>query len=144
ERESGAAEPLDVAAEQHGLPAAHANGLEGGRTAEKRLVVWVEHRGRGVDEADARDRRGEEGRHAGTRLPTAARSGLAFTQDSSTPPPGSESKTIPPPTERWTRPAATASVLIVRARSKSPSGCTTPSAPIEAPRPTGSSEAIRS
>ena len=51
---------------------------------------------------------------------------------------------MPPPTQRCTRPSATASVLIVSASSKSPSGRRTPSAPIEAPRPTGSSEAIRS
>ena len=42
------------------------------------------------------------------------------------------------------RPSAIANVRIVSARSKSPSGRSTPSAPIDAPRPTGSSAAIRS
>ena len=51
---------------------------------------------------------------------------------------------MPPPTHRCARPSASAKVRIVSARSKSPSGRTTPSAPIDAPRPTGSSAAIRS
>ena len=75
---------------------------------------------------------------------SAARSGRAFTHDSSISASGSESQTIPPPTQRWTRPAATANVRIVSASSKSPFGRSTPSAPIDAPRPTGSSAAIRS
>ena len=78
------------------------------------------------------------------RLPTAASSGRALTQDSSISSSGSESQTIPPPTHRWMRPAASAKVRIVSARSKSPFGWIVPSAPIEAPRPTGSSAAIRS
>ena len=51
---------------------------------------------------------------------------------------------MPPPTQRWMRPAATANVRIVSASSRSPLPRTVPRAPIEAPRPTGSSSAIRS
>ena len=51
---------------------------------------------------------------------------------------------MPPPTQRWMRPSATAKVRIVSARSRSPFGQIVPYAPIEAPRPTGSSAAIRS
>ena len=49
---------------------------------------------------------------------------------------------MPPPTHRWIRPSATAKVRIVRASSRSPFGHTLPRAPIEAPRPTGSSAAM--
>ena len=49
---------------------------------------------------------------------------------------------MPPPTQRWIRPSTTANVRIVSASSRSPFGQTVPSAPIEAPRPTGSSAAI--
>ena len=45
-----------------------------------------------------------------------------MTHDSSISASGSESQTIPPPTQRWTRPSATASVRIVSASSKSPFG----------------------
>ena len=51
---------------------------------------------------------------------------------------------MPPPTQRWMRPSAIANVLIVSARSKSPLPWIRPIAPIEAPRPTGSSSAMRS
>ena len=51
---------------------------------------------------------------------------------------------MPPPTQRWICPAATANVRMVSASSRSPFGWIRPSAPIEAPRPTGSSAAIRS
>ena len=49
---------------------------------------------------------------------------------------------MPPPTQRWMRPSATANVRIVSARSRSPFGRIVPSAPIDAPRPTGSSAAM--
>ena len=81
-------------------------------------------------------------RAAAPRSPRRCRSGLAFTHDSSISAAGSESHTIPPPTQRWIRPSATAKVRIVSASSKSPFGQMRPSAPIEAPRPTGSSAAI--
>ena len=51
---------------------------------------------------------------------------------------------MPPPTQRWMRPSATANVRIVSASSRSPLPRTVPSAPIDAPRPTGSSRAISS
>ena len=81
---------------------------------------------------------------AAPRSRRPARSGRAFTHDSSISASGSESQTMPPPTQRWIRPSATANVRIVSARSRSPFGQIRPSAPIEAPRPTGSSAAIRS
>ena len=43
-----------------------------------------------------------------------------MTHDSSISASGSESQTIPPPTQRWIRPSATANVRIVSASSKSP------------------------
>ena len=49
---------------------------------------------------------------------------------------------MPPPTQRWMRPSAMAKVRIVSARSRSPFGQTVPSAPIDAPRPTGSRAAM--
>src|SRR5262249_1602758 len=135
---------LDVATEQYGPSAPHAHGLECGGATQQGLVVGKEDRRRGIDQADAGDSGGEQRRHAATRLPSALRSGRAVVHDSSISAAGSESQTIPPPTQRWTRASATASVLIVSASSKSPSGRSTPSAPMEAPRPTGSSEPIRS
>ena len=78
----------------------------------------------------------------GGRAPIAASSGRAFTQDSSISSAGSESHTMPPPTQRWIRPSATAKVRMVSARSKSPFGQIVPRAPIDAPRPTGSSSAM--
>ena len=79
-----------------------------------------------------------------TRDPIASSSGRAFVQDSSTSLAGSESQTTPPPTQRWSTPPATANVRMVRVRSKSPLPYTFPIAPIDAPRPTGSSSAMRS
>ena len=49
---------------------------------------------------------------------------------------------MPPPTQRWISPPAIANVRIVRPRSRSPFGWTRPIAPIDAPRPTGSSRAM--
>ena len=73
----------------------------------------------------AADREREE-RHRATAsrsgAPIAARSGRAFTHDSSISAAGSESHTMPPPTQRWIWPSATANVRIVRARSRSPLG----------------------
>ena len=76
--------------------------------------------------------------------PMASRSGAAFVSDSCTSPRGSESHTMPPPTQRCTHPPATANVRIVSASSRSPFPYTRPSAPIDAPRPTGSRPAMRS
>ena len=44
EREARAAQPLDVAAQEHGPAAADPHGLERGGAAEERLVVGVEDR----------------------------------------------------------------------------------------------------
>ena len=49
---------------------------------------------------------------------------------------------MPPPTQRWIVSSAIANVRIVSASSRSPFGQMRPSAPIEAPRPTGSSAAM--
>src|SRR5581483_912419 len=133
-------EPREVLVEQERASAVHAHRLERGTAAKERLVVGAEHRLARIDETAAGDCDGEQ-RHAGTSPPTAARSGRAFTHDSSTSASGSESQTTPPPTHRWMRPSATANVRIVNESSKSPFGQTVPSAPIEAPRPTGSSRA---
>ena len=65
----------------------------------------------------------------GTRPPTAASSGRALTHDSSISASGSESQTIPPPTQRWMRPSAIANVRIVSARSKSPFALDRPERP---------------
>ncbi len=49
---------------------------------------------------------------------------------------------MPPPTHRWMVSSTMAKVRMVSARSKSPFAWMTPRAPIDAPRPTGSSAAI--
>src|SRR4029079_9811546 len=131
------AETVDVPVEQERQPAVGAHGLERNAAAQERLVVCPEDGLARVDEPAPRDRDRVQ-RH------TAARSGRAFTHDSSISASGSESQTMPPPTQRWIVPSATANVRMVRAKSKSPFACTVPSAPIEAPRPTGSRRAISS
>ena len=83
-------------------------------------------------------------REPSSGAPIASRSGAALTSDSATSSDGSESQTTPPPTQRWMRPSAIANVRIVSASSRSPLPWTRPSAPIDAPRPTGSSAAMRS
>ena len=88
-----------MVAEQERPAAVHANRLERGAAAKERIVVGPEDRLGRVDEPATRDRGGEQG-HAGTRPPTAARSGRALTHDSSISASGSESQTTPPPTQR--------------------------------------------
>ena len=126
--------------------AVHARRLEHGAPAQHAFVVGMEKRR--VDGHDAAAELGErDERHAtgaASGAPIAARSGRALTHDSSTSSAGSESQTMPPPTQRWIAPSATANVRIVSARSTSPFEWIRPSAPIAAPRPTGSSAAIRS
>src|SRR5829696_6707053 len=99
--------------------------LEGRPAPNQALVVGMEDGLLRSDNAAASDRDGEQ-RHAsagsGTGAPIAARRGRAFTQDSSISASVSESQTMPPPTQRWMRPSATANVLIVSVRSKSPFG----------------------
>src|SRR5262245_49808188 len=138
-------ESRDVIVEPERPATVDAQGLEGGTASEKRVVVRPQHRlVRGHESAppDGQREQGHRQAGSGSGAPTASASGRALTQDSSISASGRESQTTPPPAQRWTRPAAAAKVRIVRARSRSPFGRTTPSAPIEAPRPTGSSAAM--
>ncbi len=73
--------------------------LECRAAPQQRLVIRGEHGLVDRDQTPACDRDSQE-RHAGTRPPTAARSGRALTHDSSISASGSESQTIPPPTQR--------------------------------------------
>src|SRR5260370_35886049 len=100
----------------------HAQCLERGASPEQRFVVGTEHRLAHVDEAATRhgDR---EDVHA-----LAASRGRAFTHDSSTSASGSESHTIPPPTQRWSAPSTAAKGRPVGARTGTPIGDTGPSA----------------
>ncbi len=143
----GAGEPVEMFVQLERPAPVDAGRLERGAAAEKRLVVGLQDRLAGRDgaaprTATARSVTRATGASAGSPLPRAARRGRAFTQDSSISSSGSESQTMPPPTQRWARPSATAKVRIVSARSRSPFGWMRPSAPIEAPRPTGSSAAM--
>src|SRR5581483_9087101 len=102
---------------------------------EDPFVVGVQH---GLVErhdaaAELREREERHTTAARSGAPIACSSGRAFTHDSSISACGSDSQTMPPPTQRWMRPSATANVRIVNARSKSPFGWTRPSAPIDAP-----------
>ena len=76
--------------------AVDAQRLERGAAAQQRVVVGAQDRRVGRDDAAPRDREPEQ-RHAGcsTSLPTACRSGRAFTHDSSISAAGSESQTMP-------------------------------------------------
>ena len=120
ERRGGEAEARQVVGEQERPAAVDADRLERGAAAKQRVVVGAEDRLARIDEPAAGDRDGEQRRHAGTRPPTAASSGRALTHDSSISASGSESQTMPPPTQRWIHPSAIANVRIVRASSKSP------------------------
>ena len=113
------AKPVEVAVEQERPAVVDPERLERRAAAQERFVVRAEDGRAGIDQPATGDGDREQ-RHAGTRPPTARRSGRALTQDSSISASGSESQTMPPPTQRWMRPSATAKVLIVSARSKSP------------------------
>src|SRR5688572_21120234 len=108
-----------------------ADRLERAAAAHQRLVVGEEHGLGRIDDAAAAHSHREETQRAtaSTGAPIAASSGRAFVHDSSISASGSESQTIPPPTQRWIRPSATANVRIVSASSRSPLPRTTPSAP---------------
>ncbi len=99
ERLCRVAEARQVLGEQERLAAVDAQRLERSAATQQRLVVRQEHRRARIDEPAAGDSC-EEQRHAGTGAPTAARSGRAFVHDSSISASGSESQTIPPPTQR--------------------------------------------
>ena len=138
-------EPLEVLLEPERRAAVDAQRLErrrGRAGAPRRRRAGRARRGRRRRAPRRRPRAASSRRSASTGAPIAASSGRAFVHDSSISASGSESQTIPPPTQRWMRPSATANVRIVSASSRSPFPRTTPSAPIEAPRPTGSSAAI--
>src|SRR5262245_62534771 len=110
-------------------PPVHTQRLERGAAAQERLVVGEQDRLVDRDEATAPDRHCEQAHRAtgsASGAPIASSSGRALTSDSSISASGSESHTIPPPTQRWIRPSATAKVRIVSARSRSPFGYTRP------------------
>ena len=77
--------------------------LERAAATHECLVVGVDDRLVGIDETAPRDGEREQ-RHArtgsGSDAPIACRSGRALTQDSSISSSGSESQTMPPPTQR--------------------------------------------
>src|SRR5215468_1747887 len=99
--------------ESKGLAVIDARRLEYGPASKERLVVGRENRRLRVEESASCDGDSED-------VHTAARSGRAFTHDSSTSAAGSDSQTIPPPTQRWIEPSTIAKVRMVRARSRSP------------------------
>ena len=89
-------------------PLVDAHGLEGRTSAQERAVVRMDDRRRRVDDTAAARGDGEQA-HAATPVlglaslwpaPIAASSGRALTHDSSTSWAGSESATMPPPTQR--------------------------------------------
>src|SRR5207253_432943 len=125
-------QPLEVPVEPERPAAVDADGLEGRAAAEESLVVrvhdrsvWIDHAAAGHGEREQRHRIAASVRGA----PIAATSGRSLTHDSSISSSGSESQTIPPPTQTWMRPSTTAKVRIVSASSKSPFGWIVPSAP---------------
>ena len=119
----GRGQPVEVLLEPERAAAVHAQRLEGRTAAEEPLVVGADDRLGRIDEPAARDGEREDAHvraASGSREPIASSSGRALTHDSSTSVAGSESQTMPPPTQRWIAPSAIANVLIVSARSKSP------------------------
>ena len=123
---SRAGEPLEVLFEPERPTAVDADRLERGPPAQEAL-----RRRRGAPARSGRRARARRppgrgrscsDRHRRLELPTAARRGRALTQDSSISARGSESQTMPPPTQRWISPSATANVRIVSASSRSPFG----------------------
>jgi hypothetical protein len=124
EAHAGAGEPLEVLREPEHASAVDPHGLEGAAAAHERLVVDVHDGLARVDEPSPGDRDSENHTVTGSAsgAPIAASNGRALTHDSSTSSSGSESQTMPPPTQRWMRPSTTANVRMVNARSKSPFG----------------------
>ena len=142
-------EPVEVRVEPERATRVDAQRLERGAAAEQRLVVGADDGLVRVDEPAAGH--GERERLTATlagRRAAARRSRRAAGAPSST-------TRRPRPRDRSPRrrrrrprggcgPSATANVRIVSASSRSPFPWTRPSAPIDAPRPTGSSSAMRS
>ena len=79
--------------EQERAAAVHAERLEDRSPAQERIVAGTEDRLARVDEAAAGNRDREQ-------IHATARSGRAFTHDSSISAAGSESHVMPPPTQR--------------------------------------------
>src|SRR5262245_38136710 len=100
--------------ESESAAAVHARRLEHGPPSQERFVIGREDRRVRIDQAASRNGYGLHLHQA------RASSGRAFTQDSSISASGSESQTMPPPTQRWISPSTTAKVRIVSARSRSP------------------------
>ena len=120
----GGGEPREMLRLAERRAVVDAQSLEDRAAAQHALVVRVEHGAvdglRTAAELDDREQRHRSASTSGA--PIAASSGRAFTHDSSTSSAGSESQTMPPPTQRWISPSATANVRIVSARSRSPFG----------------------
>ena len=103
-------QPVEVLSEPEGTPAVDPKRLERSVAAQEALVVGRQDRFGGIDQTAARngDREGPAAHtrpspasaRSGRGAPIASRSGRAFASDSSTSPCGSESHTIPPPTQR--------------------------------------------
>src|SRR5471032_2977442 len=108
--------------QEHRAAPSDPDGLESGGAAKERLVVAKEHRLAGIDKPAPCDAGRQQGHRSTPALPIEASNGRALTHDSSISASGSESQTIPPPTQRWICPSAIANVRIVRARSRSPFG----------------------
>jgi len=96
-------EALEVLFEPKGSSAVHPECLERSSPPKQRLVVRPDDRLGRIDEPAARHSEGKNA-HArivsGTCEPMDASSGRAFVHDSSTSVAGSESQTMPPPTQR--------------------------------------------
>ncbi len=125
-RSADAARRVEVLLEAKRPSAVDPERLEGRLASQQRQVVGVQDRLVRVDDPAAGDRQREQ-RHAGSGSGAASarsRRGAAVPSPTTprSPPPGSESHTMPPPTQRWMRPSATAKVRIVRASSRSPFG----------------------
>jgi len=105
-------QPLDVRVELERAPAVDPQRLEDGASAQHAFVVGAKHRLAGRYDAAAELRKREQAQ--------TAISGRAFTHDSSISSVGTESQTMPPPTQRWISPSVIANVRIVSARSRSP------------------------
>src|SRR6476661_2497697 len=123
-------EAREMLVHPEGPAAVDARRLERRTPAEKTLVVGEDDRLVRVDDTASRncerDQQARDASSAGTVEPIAVSSGAAFVHDSSISSSGSESQTMPPPTQRWMRPSATAKVRIVSASSRSPFGQTVP------------------
>ena len=152
------AEPVEVLVQPERPAAVDAQRLERRPPAREPLVVDRDDGPRRVDEAAPRDG-AATGRMFTVRppvsgpalpdgpssgAPMAVSSGAAFASDSSTSSAGLESQTMPPPTQRWRRPLGDGERPDRQRELEVAVAVHAPERPIDAPRPTGSSAAIRS